>query len=568
MKRPGLADLYTQEGKNLNGTPWDVYPRPQMKRDSYLTLNGTWQIRIGEAQKRPILVPFSPESLLSGVHETVPSGTMMTYERTFTLPDGFVRDRVLLHFGAVDQEATVYLNGQKIGTHVGGYEAFSFDITDALQAENHLIVEAVDRLTDEVLPYGKQCEKRGGMWYTPVSGIWQSVWLESVPENAISHLKIFPHEKGASITVTPAVSGEILLHDGKEKRVFALTDGQAHIVLDEPVLWSPENPHLYYFDVISGQDKVTSYFAVRTLSVREINGIPRICLNGEPYFFHGLLDQGYYSDGIYTPASPTLYEGDILTMKRMGFNTLRKHIKVEPEQFYYDCDRLGMIVFQDMVNNSDYGFIRDTVIPTFLTKKRKDRHLHKDPASREAFRAGAVSTVEQLYNHPSICYWTIFNEGWGQFLSDEQYHFFRTLDTSRIIDTTSGWFLAGGESDVDSQHVYFKPVKIKAGKKPVIVSEFGGYSYAVEGHVFNLESSYGYGKYKDRKAWEDAVIGLYENEILPAIKCGLCGSVYTQVSDVEDEINGFLTYDRAVCKGEPARFKEMAESLYEAYRNL
>ena len=278
-----------------------------------------------------------------------------------------------------------------------------------------------------------------------------------------------------------------------------------------------------------------------------MDGIPRLCLNGKPYFFHGLLDQGYWPDGLFTPAKPECFAEDILSMKALGFNTLRKHIKVEPEEFYYQCDKLGMVVFQDMVNNGDYSFLRDTALPTVGIQKLNDRNMHRDKATRQAFLDGMAATVEQLYNHPSICYWTIFNEGWGQFDSDRVYEQLKELDSSRFNDTTSGWFRRK-KTDVDSRHVYFRKVKLRSGEKPLVLSEFGGYSYKPEGHVFNTEQTYGYGKCATREELEAAIEQLYLEQIVPAFRAGLCAAIYTQVSDIEDETNGLISYDRKITK--------------------
>jgi beta-galactosidase/beta-glucuronidase len=273
------------------------------------------------------------------------------------------------------------------------------------------------------------------------------------------------------------------------------------------------------------------------------------------------LDQGYFPDGLFTPATPAAYTNDVLEMKRLGFNTLRKHIKIEPESFYYDCDRLGMVVFQDMVNNGDYNFIRDTALPTVGVKRLCDKNMHKDKKARAQFELEMEKTVSRLYNHPSICYWTIFNEGWGQFCSTQMYHKLKKLDGSRIIDSTSGWFW-GGETDVKSEHVYFKKYKFKKDSKPVVLSEFGGYCLREEGHTFNLDCEYGYKTLKTRRELQDAIITLYERDVIPAIKNGLCASVYTQVSDVEDEINGILTYDRKICKLNGGTMRKLAEKIY------
>lgn len=563
-----LKDLYTVQGERLTDAPWQAYPRPQMKRDSYLNLNGKWDFTVTHGKELPehydktILVPFCPESLLSGLKTHFPDGCSMFYRRKLILPEGFREGRVLLHFGAIDQYGEIYVNGNLAGSHRGGYEAFSVDITAYLQEENELVVRAVDDLRTKTLPYGKQTLNRGGMWYTPVSGIWQTVWAECVPEHYIARLDIQADMEKAVITVIPAQPGKVLLN-GKE---YPLQNGTAVIKPENPNLWSPENPHLYAFAVVTETDRVESYFALRSLSVEKVGKYPRLCLNGKPYFFHGLLDQGYWSDGIYTPADPEGFQRDIFAMKALGFNMLRKHIKVEPEQFYYDCDRWGMIVFQDMVNNGDYRFFRDTALPTVGLQKLADKNLHRDTATRTAFREGMAATVAQLKNHPCICYWTIFNEGWGQFDSDAVYEEMKKLDSSRFVDSTSGWFHRK-KSDVESLHIYFGSwKKLKAGEKPLVLSEFGGYCYGVKDHLFNPEKAYGYKSCKTLTDFNRDLQMLYKEKILPAVKKGLCAAVYTQVSDVEDEINGILTYDRKACKADGDELRSIAQQLQAAIK--
>ena len=561
-----LQDLYTREGEALQGAPWQSYPRPQLKRNSYVNLNGQWDFTVTpkgvfpEAFDRKFLVPFCPESLLSGLHRHFPDGDTLCYRKIFALPADFCRGRVLLHFGAVDQTAEVYLNGKALYSHVGGYESFTVDITEALEEENELIVLATDDLRSTVLPYGKQTLKRGGMWYTPVSGIWQTVWLESVPQNYIQSLDIRATTDTVTITITPALEGAVNT-DGKR---YLLRDGTVTFRVEDPRLWSPEEPNLYPFTVTTEEDRVESYFALRTIEIGEVNGIPKLLLNGKPYFFHGLLDQGYWSDGIYTPADPVCYENDIREMKKLGFNTLRKHIKVEPEEFYYQCDKLGMVVFQDMVNNGDYSFFRDTLLPTVGIQKTKDTDLHPDPETRSAFLGSMAATVRQLKNHPCILYWTIFNEGWGQFDSENVYDMLKALDDTRIIDATSGWFRQK-KSDVDSRHIYFSPWStLKVSDKPMVLSEFGGYAYPVEGHLFNPEKAYGYKSCKSEADFRQSVEKLYLEKVLRAVKKGLCAAIITQVSDVEDEINGFLTYDRKVNKADEKQMQRIAQLLKEA----
>ena len=468
--------------------------------------------------------------------------------------------RVVLHVGGADQVADIYVNQNHVFHHEGGYEAFSADITDALDAENELVIRVQDDLRDLTFPYGKQTLKRGGMWYTPVSGIWQTVWLETVPETYIEDLDIRVDLSKAVIATTPALDGKVVCK-GKE---YPLVNGKAVITPENPHLWSPEDPYLYDFTIETDTDRVESYFALRTIETKTINDIPRLCLNGKPYFFHGLLDQGYWPDGIFTPAKPECYARDILEMKKLGFNTLRKHIKVEPEEFYYQCDRLGMVVFQDMVNNGDYNFLRDTALPTVGIQKLNDKQMHKDPAAHKRFLESMKATVKQLKNHPCILYWTIFNEGWGQFDSEAVYEQLKKLDASRIIDATSGWFRQQ-KSDVDSRHIYFTPWStLKVSDKPLVLSEFGGYAYPVEGHLFNTGNAYGYKACKSESHFQESVDKLYREKVIPAAKKGLCAAIITQVSDVEDEINGFLTYDRKVNKADEAAMKQIAEALKQA----
>ncbi len=559
-----LVDLMTKQGEELlesGEQPWTVYPRPQMRRDSYINLNGSWDFSVNYEHKGQIRVPFCPESVLSGFSAHFEEGSLLSYSRTFALPEGFHRGRVLLHIGAADQKADVFLNGKPIGSHKGGYEAFHFDITDALKENNRLTICCTDDLEDQTYPYGKQTMKRGGMWYTPVSGIWQTVWLESVPENYIQKLHITNEDNHVHIEIEPKLEGKVTVAGVGE---FPLIDGACTVLPKEPHFWSPEDPYLYDFAVETAEDRVESYFAIRSLEVIKPGKYPRLCLNGKPYFFHGLLDQGYWPDGIFTPAKPECYTEDILAMKKLGFNTLRKHIKVEPEEFYYQCDKLGMIVWQDMVNNGDYNFLRDTALPTVGIQKLDDRKLHKDKATRKAFIDGMAATVAQLKNHPCICYWTIFNEGWGQFDSDHVYEQLEKLDDTRFIDTTSGWFRRK-MTDVDSRHVYFRKVKLEGdGKSPLVLSEFGGKTYRAEGHVFNPEKSYGYGGCDSLQNLSEAIYKLYMEEVVPCVKKGLCAAIYTQVSDVEDEINGLLTYDRKVEKLSPEVMLPVAKALRDA----
>ncbi len=570
--------LYTEWGETLerelsddtDAPVFDAYPRPLMKRESYFSLNGKWELEVKKTPEMPVeytdsvIVPFAPEAALSGTKSIVTDKSFLFYKKRFILPKGFNKGRVLLHFGAVDRECTVYINGKVTGSHKGGYTPFYFDITELLENENTVEVAAYDTL-DGKYPYGKQSLKRGGMWYTAVSGIWQSVWVESVPQQYITELSAVTEKN--TVTVKAKVNegvceGKLTLKTERGIFEYPLSKGEAKFTVEAPLLWSPESPKLYDYTVETDSDKVSSYFAFRTLEIKEVNGLKRLCLNGRPYFFHGLLDQGYFSDTLFLPASPGGFEHDISRCKELGFNMLRKHIKIEPQIFYSMCDRMGMAVFQDMVNNGSYSFVRDTALPTIGMKRINDKKLNRDPETRRIFEETMKETVKLLSPHPSVCLWTVFNEGWGQFCGNEMYAKMRELDSSRFIDTASGWFRCDN-SDVESLHVYFKKLIMpEACDKPVFLSEFGGYSYKEKGHVFNTRDTYGYRFFEKREDFENALERLYKDEVIPAVKKGLCAAVYTQISDVEDETNGLFTYDRRVCKVEKERMTSIANALY------
>ena len=549
---------------------WNTHPRPQLKRELFMSLNGEW--KLGD---KTINVPYPPESKLSGYEGEVYKE--LWYERSFRVPEGFTKDRILLHFGAVDQKAKVRVNNKLVGVHIGGYLPFVVDITEVVKKDedNYLMVIVEDNL-DKAHPYGKQTEKPKGMWYTQVSGIWQSVWLENVPDIYVEklimtpwidrvQLKVVCNKEVESCRVKINLPVETFDNSDGEKNCednileVDLEKGEGVIEIPNPINWTPDNPHLYDMKIYVGEDVVSSYFALRTIEIREMDGVRRVCLNGKPIFFHGVLDQGYFEEGIFLPKSEEDYDKDIIFMKELGFNMLRKHIKIEPEYFYYACDRLGMLVMQDMVNNGEYSFIRDTALPTVGFKKKNDRKSKVDERTKEVFKYHTRGTVEHLYNHPSVVSYTIFNEGWGQFDSDDMYDLVKALDGTRLVDSTSGWF-AQNKNDFDSEHIYFRLKKLKVKERPLFITECGGYKYLVKGHFFG-KKEYGYGSCRDSAELTSRIKTMYEKMIIPYIKDGVCGCIYTQLSDVEGEINGLYTYDRAVCKVDKEVMREIAEKI-------
>ena len=543
---------------------WQAYyPRPQMRRESFLSLcTPGWTL-----EGQPINVPFAPQSPLSGYEG--PVGERLHYERRFTLPEGFRREdeRVILHLGAVDQLAGVKVNGVQVAYHEGGYLPFEADVTDAFQpGENLLEVDAVDRL-DRDIPYGKQSRTPGGMWYTPVSGIWQSVWMEAVPVKHIRSLRITPDLTGIDLEVdSDAPHCDVTVRLGAEvvaRASWSLTGKPRRIEIPAKSrrLWSPQSPTLYDVVIRAGQDEVSSYFALRTVEIRaDRNGVQRVCLNGQPIFLNGVLDQGYFPEGIYLPETPMEYERDVLRMKKLGFNMLRKHIKVEPECFYHACDRLGMLVMQDMVSGGPYSWLMDTALPTVGFKRTI--HLPLSQRYKTCFERQARETVAHLYNHPCIIAYTIFNEGWGQFEPERMYHLLKSADPTRFWDVASGWF-EPKETDVDSRHVYFRNKRLRPGKRPMLLSECGGYARAIPEHLWRQEASYGYGKTDTEEQLTAAIALMYGEMVTPAIPLGLCGVVYTQLSDVEEEINGLYTYDRQICKVDADKMRLIMQEAEE-----
>nr|WP_296054162.1 sugar-binding domain-containing protein [uncultured Blautia sp.] len=599
-----MKQLYTRWGKNLDRDHvLEEYPRPLLMREDYQILNGWWDYAFTIDYKQPqqyegrILVPFSPETALSGVGRQLKPDEYLWYRRNFDLP-GWDREkgqnRILLHFGAVDQSCEVRINGHKVKRHTGGYLPFEVDISRyAQESANELIVAVKDLSDTSYHSKGKQKLNAGGMFYTAQSGIWQTVWLEKVPETYIKEIKTVPdiEKKIIRIKVSSSYStdkknvdklsrnlpieikirkpglypdpvvkqSQISTEDMLETAVQAVSDKWIEIPIESISLWNCETPYLYYFEVKLGDDRAISYFAMRkfSLETKVHEEFPRICLNGEVQFQNGVLDQGYWPESLYTPPSDAAMIFDIQEMKKTGFNMVRKHLKIEPQRWYYHCDRLGIVVWQDMVNGGSYykhWFV--TYGATLLSWLRIPmRDVYPRLLSREA-KAGRLEfiremkeTIRLLGNHPSIAAWVIFNEGWGQFQTEDMTRIVRRLDPNRLIDQASGWFDQGG-GDFSSLHNYFFKLFIRPERERAsVLSEFGGYSYREPGHCAK-EKLYGYGICKNKKDLEKRFLERWSG-VRNLIPQGLSASIYTQWTDVEEEVNGVFTYDRGVRKIEP-----------------
>lgn len=608
-----LRPLFTPWGEEMTQTGsrevWQEYPRPQLERDNYRMLNGAWSCWFVPAQdsssaaaeKQEILVPFSPESLLSGVGRQLQPGEYLWYERKVSFSEEELSQKekglhCILHFDAVDQEAVVYCNGREVVRHSGGYLPFSADITEFAAAEDLLLQVRVRDVSDTSWhTRGKQALQRGGMFYTAQSGIWQSVWYEWVPANYIRSMKITPDIDSNSVTIELDSPKEFFSVSCTVYRAAArpfpagaqgfggrgpgLQPGERTIALigvavkressaanilqlflpeDSICLWTPETPYLYSFTIMADNDTIHGYFALRSFTVEpDEKGIPRFCLNHRPYFLHGLLDQGYWSDGLMTAPCDEAFVYDIELAKKKGFNMLRKHIKIEPLRWYYHCDRIGMIVWQDMVNGGTaYRMPYVCYFPTVFPNTALHTHDHHyklfsraDEEGRLEWEQECRDTLEHLFSVPSIAVWVPFNEGWGQFDAARIAALIKEQDPTRPVDHASGWFdqKAG---DFKSIHNYFRTLKIKPDRKRAfVISEYGGYACHIAGHS-SLDRAFGYQKFDSPESLDAAYRHLIDRQLTPLIERGLSGAVYTQLSDVEEEVNGLVTYDRKVIKVE------------------
>lgn len=572
--------METRWSKQVGAVPHSEYPRPSLVRDSYICLNGRWEYKIDRDSFSPgayedhILVPFSPESQLSGVNRRVRPYETLWYRRLLPALKCRPGYRWLLHFGAVDQVAVVYLNDRVVRRHIGGYLPFTADITAALQAgRNVLEVKVKDYGAESFLAHGKQRLRSQGMFYRGQSGIWQSVWLEEVPETYIAALKYTPDYDRQTMYVEVQAAARRPVTVTAAGRVYSgFSNEPLAIELESMRSWSPEDPYLYPVTITLDEDRVQSYFAMRKIAVqRDEQGLRRLFLNGRPYFQKGVIDQGYWPDGLYTPPTDEALRYDIRTMKDLGFNLLRKHVKVEPERWYYHCDREGMLVWQDMVSGGDsFRAWYVTYLATLLewlhlpSRDRYYRLTGRDKSgSRLQFLREMKQTIAVLYNHPSIVCWTLFNEGWGQFDARAVTGLAQKLDRTRLIDAASGWFDQRC-GDIRSYHNYFLPLRVRPQARAVVLSEFGGYSFSLKGHRLSRKI-YGYRTYYRRETLTRAYQRLITGQIIPNIGRGLAATIFTQLSDIEEEVNGLLTYDREKLKVDGEVVRELNKLLtYES----
>ncbi|MEE1158355.1 MAG: glycoside hydrolase family 2 TIM barrel-domain containing protein [Atopobiaceae bacterium] len=589
-----LNPLTTPWGENLDERAvLQEYPRPRLARSNWTCLNGLWHYAIVESCEAKdlwrtampptvwdgeILVPFSPEAALSGVGRQLLPTQLLWYRTAVVLGEIAHERRLLLHFGAVDYACACYVNGEKVAMHVGGYLPFTVDITDVVRSGANILELCVyDPSEAGTQLRGKQRLRRGNMWYTAQSGIWQTVWMEEVPERHITHLDVVPDADAGELTVEIEVSvpGDVLcvdVFDARGALVASADKGvddekvSISVRVRDPHLWDTNDPYLYGLRIAYGTDEARSYTAFRTVGIEtDLYGVPRFCLNHRPLFVRGLLDQGYWPDGLMTAPSDEALVYDIEFARSAGFNMLRKHIKVESDRWYWHCDRLGMLVWQDMVSGGGLpGEWTSANIPTLVRKSWASISDFKPPfwklfgAGDESYRdewtRTSCDTVRYLKSHPCIASWVVFNESWGQFLSVEKTEELRRIDQTRPYVATSGWYDQGG-GDIYAVHNYFRGMRVYRDPhvrwggirtRAFMIDEFGGLTCAMEGHK-SVQSVYGYDTYEDAASWRKALYALFAK--VDALRAkGLAGFVYTQLSDVEEETNGLLTYDRKVNK--------------------
>lgn len=559
------------------------YPRPLMERTEWLNLNGLWNYAILPVGKQApstfdgkILVPFAIESSLSGVQKNVGKANELWYEREFTIPSKWKNNRIILHFGAVDWKTDVWVNDVKVGQHSGGYTPFSFEITSALKnGSNKLMVKVWDPTNDSYQPRGKQVNKPEGIWYTSVTGIWQTVWLEPVSEKFITQVKTTPNIDKNILNIEVATNDfsaseriEVKVLDGS--RIVATAKSINHLPLevvmpDDVKLWSPDSPFLYNLEITLWNgtkqiDKVKSYAAMRKYSIkRDENGIVRLQLNNKNLFQFGPLDQGWWPDGLYTAPTDEALKFDVQKTKDFGFNMIRKHVKVEPARWYMHCDRLGMIVWQDMPSG-DHG-------PQWQPRQYFNGvEFLRSPESEANYRKEWKEIIDFLYSYPCVGVWVPFNEAWGQFKTKEIAEWTKLYDPSRLVNPASGGnhYPVG---DILDLHNYPQPaLYLYDGQRATVLGEFGGIGWAVKGHLWEPDRNWGYVQFNSAKEVTDEYVK-YAEQLMNLIQHGFSAAVYTQTTDVEVEVNGLMTYDREVIKMDESRVKQINQKICNILKN-
>ncbi len=609
--KPAPVTLKTSWGEKVTpANAWREYPRPQFVRERWANLNGLWDYAITSRTALPpskfdgeILVPFAVESSLSGVGKTLQPDQRLWERRQFQVPAGWKGDRVLLHFGAVDYECALWINGALVGAHSGGFDAFSFEITPFLKdGSNEMLVAVTDPSDTGEQPRGKQVLKPHSIWYTPVSGIWQTVWMEPVPSKLhLAELRLTPDIDAGGLRVV-ALSNEATADDTYAVRLTASAAGgqvttvtmrvnrEGFVPVANPRLWSPDDPFLYDLKAelvrvknpfpadrnqrvprFGGQerelyakaevegaalDAVTSYFGMRKVSIGpgKVAGQPAILLNGKPLFQHGPLDQGWWPDGLHTPPSDEAMKWDISWLRQSGFNMIRKHIKVEPARYYYHCDKLGMLVWQDMPAGFNQGLHSSSNDAGETVRLSTSREQHELELRR---------MIGRLYNAPSIVVWVVNNEGWGQYESKALAQWVKAIDPSRLTNSNTGW-LDMNAGDLFDIHTY-EPVPLEPKQKAdraIVIGEYGGVGWPVADHLWNpAMRNWGYQTYQDQASYLAALRKKLEALVPMKEKLGLSAAVYTQTTDVEGEVNGLMTYDRKFIKVDPALLREMNAPL-------
>ena len=560
----------------MNNQPLSEYPRPQFKRDSYICLNGYWEYAIRTIESIPdvfdgqILVPYSPEAEKSGVNKTITPYDYLFYRLRYEIPQDFIKDKVILHFGAVDQIAELFINGNFVMKHVGGFLPFSCDIKPYLEDNKlEIILRVHDTTNSSYHSSGKQSLNPGGIWYKPQSGIYMPVWMESVKLGYIEKIKITP-DIDKNLVKLQFISDEKTAKVELNGKIYDVKANEENIINIMWVkLWTPENPYLYHFKIYNSVDKVESYFAMRKVSlIKNKKGQFVIALNNEEYFMKGVLDQGYYQDGLLTPNTDEDYINDINLIKSLGFNVSRKHIKIESLRWYYHCDRLGLLVWQDFVNGcTKYDFWLNQV-PLFVRYKISDKKYKKFFRENEEGRKETyqefLDTIDLLYNSPCIVLWTIFNEAWGQFDAKEIYEKLKAIDNTRLYDHASGWH-DQGSSDVKSMHIYKWKVKVPSKRKiknrAFVCSECGAYILDKRLKEAKKKEGFIYLLFNNKEDFQKEYVRFITQEIIPAKRAGMSAFIYTQLSDVEEEMNGFVTYDRKEIKVDVDKIKEINDKI-------